>query len=219
MSLKKFILATLILTLLGRGSSRAQSPGGPPGDAGGAVVPDAQGGTPPVVGAYHGPAGLSPWLVGADRDCDCCGPLSDRNPMKTELFVRSGWTIPSGDGVLAHALSSGFAIEGGGRSLFFNRLGDAAWTVEMSLSNFNNPSRDPGAMVALHNVPFNLIQTGQSAGPQVEPNVSARTRSLNRTYVSLGGGREWYLLGGAAGTRDSCPPARWRFGVDGGGRW
>src|SRR5262249_10679335 len=83
---------------------------------------------------------------------------------------------------------------------FFNRLGDAAWTVEMSLSNFNNPARDPGAMVALHNVPFNLIQNGQSAGTQVEPNVSARTRSLNRTYVSLGGGREWYLLGGAAGT-------------------
>src|SRR5262249_17672662 len=157
MSLKKLILATLILTLLGRGSARAQSPGGPPGDAGGAVVPDAQGGAPPVVGSYHGPAGLSPWLVGADRDCDCCGPLSDRNPMKTELFIRSGWTIPSGDGVLAKAVTTGFAIEGGGRALFFNLPGDAAWTVETSLSNFNNPSGSAPPTVALFNVPFNII--------------------------------------------------------------
>src|SRR5262249_44468542 len=113
MSLKKVILASLVLALLGRGGVDAQSPAGPPGDAGGAVVPErAGGGAPPVVGSFHGPAGLSPWLIGPDRP-DCCGPLSDRNPMRTELFIRSGWTIPSGDGVLAHAIDTGFAIEGG----------------------------------------------------------------------------------------------------------
>jgi len=218
MSLKKVILATLVPVLLGRGAAHAQSPAGPPADAGGAVVPDTTGGAPPVVGSFHGPTGLSPWLVGPDRD-DCCGPLSDRNPLKTELFIRSGWTIPSGDGVLAKSITSGFAIEGGGRALLFNAPGDAAWTFEMSLSNFNNPSGSAPATVPLFNIPFNIIQAGQVVSSQPEATVSARIRDLNRTYASLGAGREWYLLGGAAGTRDTPHPASWRIGVDGGGRW
>ncbi|HKB38382.1 MAG TPA: hypothetical protein VKD72_18205, partial [Gemmataceae bacterium] len=218
MSLKKAILATLVGVLLGRGTAHAQSPAGPPAPVGGAVVPDTTGGAPPVVGSYNGPAGFSPWLVGPDRD-DCCGPLTDRNPLKTELFIRSGWTIPSGDGVLAKAVTTGFAIEGGGRALFFNLPGDAAWTVETSLSNFNNPSGSAPPTVALFNVPFNIIQAGQNVSTQPEPTVTARIRALNRTYVSLGAGREWYLFGGAAGTRDTPHPASWRIGFDGGGRW
>jgi hypothetical protein len=226
MSLKKVILTSLVLALLGRGSVHAQSPAGPPGDTGGAVVPDVAaggGGAPPVVGSFHGPAGLSPWLLGPDCP-DCCGPLSDRNPMKTELFFRAGWTIPTGDGVLSHSITSGPAFEGGGRALFFNHPGDAAWTVEASLSNYENESGSTPATVLLLNVPFNALtvqngQASQSLGTVVAGQVTARIRDLDRTYASLGAGREWYLFGGAAGTRDTPHPASWRVGFDGGGRW
>src|SRR5437667_3549840 len=97
MSLKKVILTSLVLALLGREGVQAQSPAGRPGDT---VVPDAAaGGAAPVIGSFHGPAGLSPWLLGPDCP-DCCGPLSDRNPMRTELYLRSGVAIPTGNGPL-----------------------------------------------------------------------------------------------------------------------
>jgi hypothetical protein len=39
-------------------------------------------------------------------------------------------------------------------------------------------------------------------------------QSLNRTFVNLGPGREWYLFGSAF-----APGNKVRIGVDGGGRW
>ncbi|MBI1918582.1 MAG: hypothetical protein HYS12_28140 [Planctomycetes bacterium] len=213
---KKVILASLVLALLGRGGVHAQSPAGPPGDAGGAMVPDAAGGgAPPVLGSFHGPAGLSPWLIGPDRP-DCCGPLSDRNPMRTELYLRSGVAIPTGNGPLGDSLDVGWAIQGGGRELFFNHAGDAAWTVDLGLTNIHNVADDAPATVTLMNIPT-FDPTTQTT--TVVPSVQATVRSLNRTYVNLGGGREWYLLGGAAGTRDTPNPTSWRIGIDGGGRW
>ncbi len=215
MSLKNVFLAGLAtLALLGWEGARAQGPAGPYGDA-----PAPQGGDGAAVppGTYRGPACLSPWLVYACEDC--CGALDDHNPMRTELYLRVGGTVPYGDGVLADSIDSGFAIQGGGRGLFFNRRGDAAWTIDLGLTNLNNPADSGAATVTLFNLPFQsagVLGTGQTIP---EPVISAQIGALNRTYVNLGGGREWYLLGGACGTRDTPEPAFWRIGIDAGGRW
>ena len=150
------------------------------------------------------------------RSPGCCGPLSDRNPMKTELYLRSGVAIPTGNGPLGDSLDVGWAIQGGGRSLFFNHAGDAAWTFDLGMTNIHNVADDTPATVTLLNIPTVDPTTQQRT---VLPSVRATVRSLNRTYVNLGAGREWYLFGGAAGTRDTPSPASWRIGVDGGGRY
>jgi hypothetical protein len=46
------------------------------------------------------------------------------------------------------------------------------------------------------------------------PLLGVTVGSLNRTFVNIGLGREWYLMG----TAHSAAPS-WRAGFDGGGRW
>jgi hypothetical protein len=220
MSMKNVILGTLVLALLGRGAF-AQDPTGPSGPPPGpapAGPADNGGAPPPMMGSFHAPIALSPWIQGTCDDC--CGPLSDANPLRTELFLRLGWTIPFGSGSLVDSIDPGFAVQGGGRSLLFNRLGDAAWTFELGGGTYNNPSDGSPVNVPLLNTSFTVFdQNGQQLGRVAEPLATANVRSLNRTFVNLGAGREWYLLGGAAGTRDNPNPGMWRAGFDGGGRY
>jgi hypothetical protein len=61
-----------------------------------------------------------------------------------------------------------------------------------------------------------LVRSNQ--GRIIVPSQQVHVDGANRTFLTLGGGREWYIFGSARGTRDSdC--ARWRIGVDGGGRY
>jgi hypothetical protein len=209
-------LGTLALLLLGLGVARAQDPvpgyrepappAGPPPTVGPGI---------PAVGEPRPPAGLSSWILGTCEDC--CGPLGHHHPMRTELFVRTGFSYPFGDSELADALDSGWAVQGGFRQLFFNDPGDAAWVVEASLLNIRNDT-ETARRVNLRDFPANRdLGFGQTT-PVTETLVDAEIGPFNRTWVSLGAGREWYLEGSAAGTRtNDC--ARWRAGWDVGGRW
>src|SRR5438067_1285678 len=215
MSMKKVFLGAVVLVLFGRGAASAQGLGAPenvPPPVPGTV--QAPAGADGLVGEARGPLGLSQWIVSTSPP-DCCGPLTDHNPLKTELYLRSGWVLPFGDGQLARSLRSGWGIEGGARTLFFNDPGDAAWVIDLGLTNFYNHANDHPATVQL----LNIRGTDAAGNVTTIPSQLATIRSLNRTYVNAGFGREWYLFGGAAGTRDTPCPASWRVGLDLGGRW
>ena len=93
-------------------------------------------------------------------------------------------------------LETGWLIQGGGRSLFFNPASTAAWTIDLGLGNIWNHGNQPNRT---YSIPQSFVPVS--------------TLSLNRTYVSAGGGREWYLHGPA----DNCH-WNWRVGFDGGGQ-
>jgi hypothetical protein len=220
MSMKRVLLGTVtvLMVLLGRSVGRAQ---GPSGLYGGPAAPDtsAAAGSPEDTArqrptTFVPSSALSQFLIGTDPDC--CGPVIDGNPLKTELYLRSGFSTVFGNGALAHDLGTGWLIEGGLRSLLFNPRGDAAWTFDLGLTNIFNNGRNSATQVTLLNV--NLPDPA-TQGRVTLPSVLVTPHSLNRTFVDLGAGREWYLFGGAANTRDTPHPGRWRIGIDGGGRW
>src|SRR5579862_863571 len=110
MSMRRVILAAAVLVLLSRGPVPAQEG---TGLYGGPAAPDTsaasgspeEAGTPPVTSTVL-PAQPSPWILGTCPEC--CGPLTDGNPAKTELYLRSGIASISGDGQLARSLGTGW---------------------------------------------------------------------------------------------------------------
>jgi hypothetical protein len=207
--IRKYIwLGCLTLVGFSLGAARAQmEPGAPlvPGPS-----PALLNASVPLNSTPKPAPGLSQWIVGTDPDC--CGPLSDRTPLQTELFIRSGFSFILGDGQLHDSLDDGWAIEGGGRALLFNERDDAAWSLELGLLNIHNLS-DNAPPVTLLNF---LVRSQQ--GRVIVPEQQVHVTALNRTVLTLGGGREWYLFGSARGTRDG-EGARWRIGADAGGRY
>jgi hypothetical protein len=124
------------------------------------------------------------------------------------LYFRTGPSLVVGDGGLAHTIETGWLVQGGGRSLFFNVPRDRAWTIDLSVSSiFNNGNRP--------NLPYPVKgpAPGTPAGlPTVAIIVPGTTSYMNRTYINVAFGREWYLLGPANNNNFN-----WRAGLDGGG--
>ncbi len=128
-----------------------------------------------------------------------------------ELYARTGASLPVGGAVFGHVLETGWVIEGGGRSLFFNPAQDAAWTVDLSVSNVHNQGQHADIQLPLATfVPVTVA--GQVISVNVR-GVHASVKNLNRTYANLALGRECYLGSPARG----CG-WRWRAGFDVGGR-
>ncbi len=128
----------------------------------------------------------------------CCGPRGRHGPVTYELYVRTGPSLPVGPGGgLAQTLETGWYVQGGGRSLFFNPACTSAWVIDLGLGNIWNHGNQPNRTYAIQ----------QSIFP-------VSTLALNRTYVSAGGGKEWHFRGPA----DHCH-WNWRFGLDGGGQF
>lgn len=187
---------SLMLTLLLIGAVRAQDPSAfsytPVGPDAHQDQPPAEEGTTSTA-----PAGPSSWITYV-RPC-CCGPVGG-GPIRSELYLRSGVSIPLDGGAhsfLGRELGTGWEIQGGGRSLFFNPKADRAWTMDISLANIHNDHERTDAVFPFLGSPFNPVAI----------------RSLNRTFVSLGLGHEWWLLAPESGCW------AWRAGVDFGGRW
>ncbi len=193
MSTKTGFAGALLLTLLGVSAVQATDPPSLLYGAENAAQPvvsppDAP---PPAVGS--GPFGPSNWIT--YRRSECCGPLGGNGPLNMEVYLRTGLSLPVHGELFAHTVETGWFIEGGGRTLFFNQEGDRAWTLDVSIGNIYNNGNRP-----------NLVYSRFGA--------HVTTRTLNRTFVGLSGGREWYLLG-SANDRD----VNWRIGGDVGGRW
>jgi hypothetical protein len=224
MSMKSVCLGGLVVTLLGLGVVRGQGPGpsqGAPyysGSMSGSMGSSMGGGgstLPPVLTtpadtppATTGVAHLSSWIT-YPRAPGCCGPLGANGPIGSDVYLRTGISIPTGSGPLGNSLETGWEIQGGGRLLLFNPAVDAAWIVDLSVSNVQNHASDRTRTVTLVNVPA-------FGGATILPTLDVSPAALNRTYVNFGIGREWWLLGSA----DNCHDlANWRAGIDVGGRY
>ncbi len=221
MSAKTLCSLALVMTLAWCGAAGAQPPERSPA---GINEPDNQdpGAVPPAGGDEHPvytpePPGQLSCYVTYQRP-DCCGPVGGNGPIFEELFVRSGASLPVGGSIFGHVLETGWMIEAGGRTLCYNPEKDAAWSFELSLSNISNHGQHSDFRIPIsifvpnaisNTLPPTRVNFGTDPGV---PGVSVR--SLNRTFLDFGPGREWYFVGCATG-----PGKKWRAGIDVGGRY
>ncbi len=168
------------------------------------------------------PLGLprSPYLHYPRSPC-CCGNVGTcGGPISSELFIRSGFAFPVGNSIFDKYLHTGWDIEGGARLFLFNPTSTAAWTGTLSISNIFARTGNANQFVTLFNVPVHVANpTAVTFGGAIKnvPELQVTVSSLNMTFVNMGFGREWWLLGSAnPGQQKGC---NWRVGIDGGGRW
>jgi hypothetical protein len=180
---------------------------------------------------------MSEWLL-YPRIPGCCGPIGLNGPIGSEIFLRAGLAFPIGGGVLQHSLQDAGYVEGGARVLFYNPSMDKAWTFTLGVGDMWANSRHVVPSFTLLNVPVHVAVpaagtplppgtppqlaalVGQvAAGTPITitlPSLTASVASYNQTWLSLYGGREWYLRGCADCSRQEWS---WRVGIDVGGRW
>jgi len=177
------------------GGDDTQTDGGP-----------ANGQPAPSPGANARP-GLSDWIT-YNRP-GATPPVGNALPLMHELFLRSGVEVPLPNTVVGKNLLTGWEIGGGGRLLLFNPQATAAWTAEVGMVTMENFHNSRGMQF-----PLSVVNTGTriNFGQNGLPGLTIK--DLNRTFVNLGGGREWYVLGTAID-----PGRKLRIGIDGGGRW
>lgn len=160
-------------------------------------------------------SGLSDWIL-YKRPCSCHHPVGDDGPILTELYLRTGISNPFGPGAYGDNLDTGWIIQGGARTLFFEPSCDRAWAIDLSILHMHNDMKNdvrvPLNIITLDPLLANPVPRRFFFGRNGIPPV--QLRSLDRTFVNLGGGREWYLLGNR-----SCCQTSWRVGVDAGGGW
>jgi len=137
------------------------------------------------------------------------------------MYFRSGMSLPFGGGIFGTVLTPGWEFEGGARVLFFNPAVDAAWTVDLSLSNTNfnsSTSRRNNNAFSLVNVQAQAKPLGATAATAsqlvVLDSVTGAVHGFVETCANAKLGREWYLLGSA-----NSGGTTWRCGFDAGGAW
>ena len=177
---------------------------------------------PDPLGTLNGPgpatlppgAYASPWYTDGPG---CCGPVGRNGPVEYELVAATGPDLILGKGRFVERLNTGWTLYGGGRSLFYNRAGDAAWAIDLGLSYQYNR----GTVGDFINLDIRQPSTlnGLTGTRTERPDVltTSRIRALHRTAVNFAIGRDWWAWGpGAPGTE-----AGWniRSGVFVGGRW
>ncbi len=220
MSAKASFPLAVLLTVIGfwtaRGQEGAQpSPEGTPLPPTAEVLPmpsDASAGQAPQSGQVLPAAPgltspMSSWII--HNQSDCCSPFGGSGPINTELYVNTGPSIPAAGGFLHKALETGWDIQGGGRSMFFNPAVDAAWTADLSLMSIFNHARPSQMFLVTADIQFAPLPLSSGPGTQVV----AHVKDLHRTFVTAALGREWYLNAPA-----NAAGWKWRAGLDIGGR-
>jgi hypothetical protein len=131
---------------------------------------------------------------------ECCGPTDRNGLIGTEIYTDTGVSIPFGAGDFVHRLEAGWMVGAGGRSLFFNRAHDAAWTVELGWSyQYNRGDQNNPTMLNVRQANTTNATTGL---PQAQPDVLTNliVRDVIRNNLNFGFGRDWWLWGpGATG--------------------
>jgi hypothetical protein len=221
MNAKTVFTCALVVILAGVPAVHGQSPAGA-GDG----APVAFGGIPV---ATPGGAGeplpemqmpvLSSWILNPRGDVR--GPVGGNGPIRIEFFLRSGIDFPVGGSRYMETLQNGWTIAGGIRSLFFTTAGDSAWAFDVGVLNTFNHGKRPDIQFPLTILvpPSTNNVIGGNANKVVnfgtDPGVpGVTTEGLNRTYFTLGMGKEWF---GKLAFLPQC--WNWRCGVDGGGRY
>lgn len=157
----------------------------------------------------------SPWCGGVPAGAGCCGPVGRHGPIGYELYTRVGGDLViGGSPAFSGALKNGVVVGGGGRSLFMNQAGDAAWVIDLGLSYTYTVGDESRVMDIYAPQPKNPT-TGQLLGPdQLQP---FRVSRLYRTTFNYAVGRDWWLNGpGFVGAETSWNS---RVGLDVGGMW
>jgi hypothetical protein len=208
MSMKKVCPVALVLILLGVGAVQGQY-----------SMPPADGASPPGT-ATPGDAQAQAVAPGVLRHSswitytgpECCGPLCGK-PILSELYGRVGASIPIAGKVFDDTLQTGWDLQAGGRLLFFNQTVDAAWVLDLSISNISNHGQNPEIKIPIQTT-FQDVTQFIGPGQDVRETVLTTISNLNRTFVNFGLGRDWYLMGNALSEGRRC-----RVGLDGGFRW
>ncbi len=221
MSGMRFSLSSVMVVLLGLGVARGQdySSGGQSGIPSGSPPPLSKNPAtintnPPGPGAPNWPTepeGFepvpSPWIR-YPRCPDCIGPMGCDGPIGHEIYTRVGASSPISGNFFGRLGETGWQLDGGFRSIFYNKTRDQAWTVDLGVTTiFNN--------INAINTPITLYNIRTNTAGIVVPVEEIAVKHMNRTYVDLGGGKEWYFWGNA----DDCSKKSWRMGVDAGGRY
>jgi hypothetical protein len=212
MNMKRVGLGGLVVTLLCLNGVRADEVLAPPISASGpsSAAPGSEA-APAIDGPLPGGGLRTSSYMAYPRCAGCCGPVGANGPLGYEVYIRNGFNFPLGANPFGTKLKTGWDVDVGARTLFFNPELDAAWTVDLSVSNVHNGSNDFRTLYQLTNV-----VAGPNGGGATVPSVNVGVRDLNRTYVNAAVGREWYLWGSA----DCCKPdVNWRVGFDAGGRY
>ncbi|HEX4592371.1 MAG TPA: hypothetical protein VH120_20745 [Gemmataceae bacterium] len=169
-------------------------------------IPAVQAGLPP--GSVP-----DPWIT-YNRP-GCCGPIGADGPIDNEVYVRTGPSITTGNSIIRRAAQSGWMLESGGRSLFFNRDTSAAWTAEFGI-DYTNDNGGGGHNFTLiepfSSTTFNNL--GQATTRIIPTPLTVSIRDYQRVAVRPSFGKEWYLWQPAY-----CPGWHWRVGTDVGGRY
>lgn len=124
----------------------------------------------------------------------CCEPTGSSGEIFEELYTRTGPIMPLRTG-LGDRVTSGWEVQGGGRSLFFNPDETRAWVIDINLLYMFNNGRRGQSDFDFGGTPETLTH-------------------LHRTDVTLAFGKERYLAGTAR-----SDGWKWRIGYDGGIRW
>jgi hypothetical protein len=200
---------TLLLVSLSVAAVRAQEPG-PQADLGDPTARPRSDLIQPRPAVIWPPqTGPSSWILYDQNPCGpCCGPIGGCGPIRMELFVDSGVSLPNGSDFVSRSLDNGWMVGGGTRTLFFNRAETAAWNVDLSLNYIWNHGAH-SEVQTLYPVPTTNALGGVT--DQLHP---VSLANLYRTFVSLGAGRQWFLLGPTF-----TGNTNWIAGVDGGVRY
>jgi hypothetical protein len=159
-------------------------------------------------GAY-----ASPWFTDGPG---CCGPHGGSGYIGYELYTATGPTFSVGGNQFNSHLQTGWMVGGGGRTLLFNRPGDAAWVIDIGLTyQYNRGTLDPVGLF-IRQPPLRNQFTGEVT-PQPDLFQSTRIRALHRTAVNLSIGRDWWLNGPGNAGFEQC--GNWRVGAELGGRY
>jgi len=159
---------------------------------------------------------LSNWVTYRDKtppETEVNAPCT--NFIGSELFLRMGSSTPFGAGVFPAVLNTGWLIEGGARAMLYNDIGDRAWTLQASLSNIYN-----SAHFNTDKVPIDHVTQVGNPGMTL---TDATIRDLNRTFLNVGLGRDWYVWKPKHDAKRVCEDflcnCTLSFGVDGGFRY
>jgi hypothetical protein len=222
MSAKAIVSRAVILAVLGGWTARAAAQ--TPDVAGGTTLPPANSPLPaimpppsqiPAIQAGLPPGSVpDPWIT-YDRP-GCCGPIGADGPIDSEIYARTGPSIPTGNSIIRKSENTGWMFEGGARSLLFNRDTTAAWTGDLGIAyTYNNAG---GNIVFPLIIPFNVTTFSQTTFQNVTTvqriPVPVSIRDYQRVAPTFAFGREWYI-----GQPAYCPGSHWRVGADVGGRW
>lgn len=168
----------------------------------------------------------SPWCGGAPAGAGCCGPYGANGPIVYELYARTGPSIIAGEATFGSVLQNwGWTVAAGGRSLFMDKSGDAAWVIDLGLGYTYHGGDRETILNVLPTPRFVGAQTDidRSRNPSATPTTNINTpipvvvqRVMNTTF-NYAVGRDWWLNGpGYVGAEQGWNS---RIGFDVGGRW